>query len=182
MKNSSWENFTKPIIVLVAICLVVSALLAVTNEVTAPIIAENDRITTLNAYVEVLPAGTTTDDLVDLDVAGLDGVESAVKNSAGTAYAVKTSATGFDGGKIITIVGFDGDGNIIGLWSDSSSQTAGMGSRCDGDEFKGQFIGLSGSAEVGGNVDAIGGSTISSNAYAQAVNYAFNCFNEVKGA
>lgn len=182
MKNATWENITKPILVLVIICLATSALLAITNQVTAPIIAENERQVTLAAYVEVLPEGTTTADLVDLDVAGMDGVVSAVATSDGSSYAVKTSAVGYDGGAIITIVGFDSEGTIIGIWSDSTSQTAGMGSRCDGDDFKGQFLGLSGSAELGSNVDGIGGCTISSKAYVEAVNSAFNCVAQVKGA
>ena len=40
MKNT-WNDFVKPIVVLGVICLVTSLLLAVTNNVTAPIIAEN---------------------------------------------------------------------------------------------------------------------------------------------
>lgn len=182
MKNGNWETIVKPIVVLVLICIITSALLAVTNQVTAPIIEENNRLITLAAYVEVLPEGTTTEDLQDLDVTGMEGVESAVMKSDGSAYAIKSSATGYDGGAITTIIGFDAEGTIIGIWSDSSTQTAGMGDRCDKDDFKGQFMGMSGSAEIGTNVDAISGSTISSEAYVEAVNYAFDCFNQVKGA
>ena len=40
MKNT-WNDFVKPIVVLGVLCLVTSLLLAVTNNVTAPIIAEN---------------------------------------------------------------------------------------------------------------------------------------------
>lgn len=45
-----------PVVVLVAICLVCSALLAVLNDVTAPIIAANTRAQTLASYL-VGPAG-----------------------------------------------------------------------------------------------------------------------------
>ena len=41
-KNSTWDNMIKPVVVLFTICLVVSGLLAVTNNITAPIIAENE--------------------------------------------------------------------------------------------------------------------------------------------
>ena len=47
MKNT-WNDFVKPIVVLGVICLVTSLLLAVTNNVTAPIIAEN-AVKTANA-------------------------------------------------------------------------------------------------------------------------------------
>ena len=48
MKNT-WNDFVKPIVVLGVICLVTSLLLAVTNNVTAPIIAEN-AVKTANPY------------------------------------------------------------------------------------------------------------------------------------
>ena len=44
MKSSVFNDMIKPIIVLLIICLVVSALLGFTNSLTAPIIAENTRI------------------------------------------------------------------------------------------------------------------------------------------
>ena len=47
MKNT-WNDFVKPIVVLGVICLVTSLLLAATNNVTAPIIAEN-AVKTANA-------------------------------------------------------------------------------------------------------------------------------------
>ena len=106
-----------------------------------------------------------------------------MKTSDG-AYAVKATATGFDGGLITTILGFDADGNICGIWSDSSTQTAGMGSKCDNPSFTDQFVGLSSDAELTLNVDVqqVSGSTVSSKAFVKAVNSAIACYNEVKGA
>ena len=40
-KQSTFKELVLPVIVLVVICLVCSALLAVLNDITAPIIAEN---------------------------------------------------------------------------------------------------------------------------------------------
>ena len=59
-KQSTFKELVLPVIVLVVICLVCSALLAVLNDITAPIIAENTQAETLAAYVSVLPEGTTT--------------------------------------------------------------------------------------------------------------------------
>ena len=42
-KQSAFKELVLPVIVLVAICLVCSALLAVLNDITAPIIVENTR-------------------------------------------------------------------------------------------------------------------------------------------
>ena len=49
--NSNWETTVKPIVVLSVISLVVSLLLALVNSMTAPVIAENTKRTTLAAYV-----------------------------------------------------------------------------------------------------------------------------------
>ena len=58
MKNT-WNDFVKPIVVLGVICLVTSLLLAVTNNVTAPIIAEN-AVKTANATRQaLLPSADT---------------------------------------------------------------------------------------------------------------------------
>jgi len=185
MKNSNFETIVKPIVVLAVICLIVSGLLAVTNSATAPVIAENERRTTQAAYLAVLPEGASPDDLTELAVSNQEkvGAVSAVKTSDG-AYAVKATATGFDGGVITTILGFDVDGNICGIWSDSSTQTAGMGSKCDDPSFTGQFVGLAGASELALNVDVqqVSGSTVSSTAFVKAVNSAIACYNEVKGA
>ena len=185
MKNDTFESIIRPILVLGVICLIVSGLLAATNSVTAPRIAENDRKTTQAAYLAVLPEGTTAEDLTELTVNNTEktGPVSAVKTSDG-AYAVKATASGFDGGLITTILGFDPDGNICGIWSDSSTQTAGMGSKCDDPSFTDQFLGLGSDAELTLNVDVqqISGSTVSSKAFVEAVNSAIACYNEVKGA
>ena len=48
-KQSTFKELVLPVIVLVVICLVCSALLAVLNDITAPIIAENTQAETLAA-------------------------------------------------------------------------------------------------------------------------------------
>ena len=48
-KNSSWETSVKPVVVLSVIALIVSLLLALVNGMTAPVIKENTRRTTLAA-------------------------------------------------------------------------------------------------------------------------------------
>ena len=40
MKKNTWNDMLKPVVVLVVICVIASAGLAVTNQFTAPIIAE----------------------------------------------------------------------------------------------------------------------------------------------
>ena len=46
-KSSNWESTIKPIVVLSVISLIASLLLALVNGMTAPVIAENTKRTTL---------------------------------------------------------------------------------------------------------------------------------------
>lgn len=132
-----------PVIVLVVICLVCSALLAVLNDITAPIIAENTQAETLAAYVSVLPEGTTTDSMTAIDGLTTAGVEGAVKTANGD-VAVKAAASGYSGKDVTVYVAFDAEGAISGISIDGSTQTTGIGSKVSGDSFASGFIGWNG--------------------------------------
>lgn len=180
-QESAVKTMVIPVIVLVVICLVCSALLAVLNDLTAPIVEANSKAETLAAYVSVLPEGTTTDALTDIPVS-TNGVEGAVKTADG-AVAVKAAAAGYSGKNVTVYVAFDDAGAISNIVVDASTQTTGIGSKC-GDAAWGEgFIGWSdGSVSNGSPVDAIGGATVSSNAAFSAINAAINCYNtEIKG-
>ena len=80
--QSAFKELVLPVIVLVVICLICSALLAVLNDITAPIIEENTKAETLAAYVSVLPEGTTSDDMTEVENLTTDGVQGAVSNGS----------------------------------------------------------------------------------------------------
>ena len=78
--NSSWETTGKPIVVLTVISLIVSLLLALVNGMTAPVIKENTRRTTLAAYVSVMPTvsdAATLEEVTDYTTANVTGVVKA---------------------------------------------------------------------------------------------------------
>ena len=105
--NSNWETTVKPIVVLSVISLVVSLLLALVNSMTAPVIAENTKRTTLAAYVGVLPSvsdATELEEVTDYTTANVTGVVKAPDGS----LAIKAEESGFDGGIVTVIVGMDG--------------------------------------------------------------------------
>lgn len=184
MENkSNFEVLIKPVIVLVVICIVCSAALAFSNNITAPIIRENEIAATNAAYIEVLPEGTSSDSLTEMDVSGYEGIVSAVSTPDG-AYAIKAQKAGYDGGLITLIVGIDADANILGVYSDCSTQTAGMGSKCDS-VMTPQLSNAGKVADheyvLNEDVDQVGGSTVSSEAYVEALNYVINCYTGLKG-
>lgn len=181
-KQSAFKELVLPVIVLVVICLVCSALLAVLNDVTAPIIDANTKAETLAAYLAVLPEGTTDADLTEVADITTPDVEGAVTTSAGAA-AVKAAASGYSGKDVTVYVAFDMDGTISNISVDASTQTTGIGSKVADESFTSGFIGWNGGAVSSGNpVDGVASATYSSNAVFTAVNAAIDCYtNEIKG-
>ena len=160
-QESNFKALVLPVIVLVVICLVCSALLAVLNDATAPIIEANTKAETLAAYLSVLPEGTTADDLQDVTVTTAN-VTGAVKTADGMAV-VQSTAAGYSGNLVTVYAAFDTTGTLTALSVDASTQTTGWSA--------------SQQVEVGNPVDAIGGATISSRAVVSAINSAIDCYN-----
>ena len=84
MNKTTWESTVKPIVVLSVISLVVSLLLAVVNSMTAPVIAENERATTLAAYVDVMPSVSDANTLEEVSGYTTANVSGAVKAEDGS--------------------------------------------------------------------------------------------------
>lgn len=182
-KQSAFKELVLPVIVLVVICLVCSALLAVLNDVTAPIIEENSKAETLAAYLSVLPEGTTDADMTELEDLTTPDVQGAVTTSSGAA-AVKAASSGYSGKDVTVYVAFDATGAISNISVDASTQTTGIGSKTMNESFWSGFLGWDASQHVsaGNPVDTIAGATISSNAVISAYNSAIDCYNnEIKG-
>ena len=186
-QESAAKTMVIPVVVLVVICVVCSAILAVLNSITAPIIEENARLQTLESYVSVLPEGATAESLTELTVSEQSasaGVTGAVQSPDG-AIAVQAAANGYSGKAVTVYVAFDASGSITNLLVDASTQTAGIGSKTGEEDFTSGFVGFNAAEHVsdGNPVDAIAGATVSSNAVYTAVNAAIDCYNnELKGA
>ena len=178
--NSSWETTGKPIVVLTVISLIVSLLLALVNGMTAPVIAENTRRTTLAAYVSVMPTVSDAATLEEVTDYTTENITGAVKATDGS-LAIKAEEKGFDGGILSVIIGFDTNGTVTGIWVDASTQTKGIGSNVATDSFLAQFDGMDGTQNItlGQGYDAYSGATISSKALFAAINDCINCYNEL---
>ena len=179
--NSNWETTVKPIVVLSVISLVVSLLLALVNSMTAPVIAENTKRTTLAAYVGVLPSvsdATELEEVTDYTTANVTGVVKAPDGS----LAIKAEESGFDGGIVTVIVGMDANGTETGIWVDASTQTKGIGSNVvSSEEYWANYAGVSAEKALVLNqdVNAYSGATISSKAVLSAVNSAIDAYNQL---
>jgi electron transport complex protein RnfG len=164
---------------LLAICAVVSGLLAGVNAITKDRIAAIKAEKTAKAISAVLENGETAVE-VPYTTEGDTIVVKVYQNENG--YAVQVAPQGF-GGAITMMVGVDLDGKVTGISIISHAETPGLGAiaaaKTDkGNAFRDQFIGLVAGITVGdgdNQIEAISGATISSKAIADGVNAALSC-------
>ncbi len=171
------KDVIKPIAVLVSICLIVTALLAYINSVTAPIIKAAEEKAAAEARAEVL---SKADSFELMDIKNLpECVDEVYKAKNGAGYVFMLTVKGY-GGDMKLICGIKSDGTIEQSKTLSHSETSGLGSKTAEDPYRKQYSGKNGKNVD--EVDAISGATISSTAYKKAINDAFKAYEMVKEA
>ena len=182
--ESSLKNM---VIVLTAITVIATGLLAYVNQLTAGPIAEANAKALSDAIAVVVP-GFDNNPAEAPETIELDGatykIYKATKGGEFIGAAVEASSMAF-GGELKVLVGFDAEGNIIDYSLLSHVETPGLGSKA-ADWFKegnkGSIKGMNpGKAPLsvskdGGQVDAITASTITSRAFLNAVNAAYAAY------
>lgn len=181
------KKILKLTFVLFLISAIVAGVLGVVNELTKDRIADIAAEKTAQAYAEVLDANTYD----DANYAGEDAQVlkvSTAKDDAGTAvgYVVETNVTGSQGG-ITIIVGVDMDYKCTGISITSSSETSGLGAVASspsdkGVAFRAQFVGQDKELDIvknGGEIEALTGATITSNAVVTAVRAAITACESI---
>ena len=89
-----------------------------------------------------------------------------------TGYVVNTVTYGY-AGNITMLIGVSNEGKVTGLQIRDMEETYGLGAEALKDwKFLAQFLRTEGDAEIGTNVDAISGATVTSKAIARSVNSA----------
>lgn len=173
------REIIKPIAVLGAICLVVTALLAFINAVTSPIIAEADAKAAAQARQEVLAEADAFEEITD--AVKPDGVTEMYRAQNGAGYVFKLSTKGY-GGTIELMCGVKADGSIESIQTLNHSETSGIGSKVvdNASGYSNNYTGKT--ADNYAEVDAVTGATISSKAYKKAVAAAFEAYQTVKEA
>ena len=182
------SNLVNMVVCLTATCLVCAALLAGVYALTAePIAATNAAI--LKASVSaVLPEGGELSESRPIEVGGqMSEYYVSTVDGVPAAYAVKSTTVGF-GGPLTLMVGITADGVIYNTSVLSHSETPGLGAKCSQDEhFMAQWKGFNPAEKIlkvkkdNGDVDAITASTITSRAYALAVQNAVDAVKKIGG-
>lgn len=163
--------------VILAVIAVITALaLGVVNYITEDAINEAKTAKTAAAMAAVLPAdsyepvqsGRTE------KISAVMGAYAAYRDGARVGWVVETASSGF-GGTISMVVGVDADGAVTGVSIVSMSETSGLGANAKKESFRSQYIGKSGTVALtknGGEIDALTGATVTSNAVTKGVNAA----------
>ena len=165
------KDIIKPVAVLAAICLIVTAVLAFVNELTHPVIMKAEEQAAASARSEVLPDAKK---FTKLDIADMpDGVTEIYKGNDDTGYVVQVHTKGY-GGDIKIICGVGTDGRVKGVKTLSHSETSGVGTKAvdNNSGYRDRFVGK-GKQDLK-SVDTITGATISSTAYKKAVGIALD--------
>jgi len=174
---NNWNRMFKPIVVLVAICIIVTGALAATNSVTSPIIEEATRAAQEKARQELLPEA---EGFERIDSVKVDNVSDVYAASNGVGYVITSSAKGY-GGTMTVMVSFTPDGTIGQIKVTEQQETKGIGSKVAGDSsFWTRFSGLEAKTLVlDQDVDRLTSATISSRALTAAVNSAIDAYNAI---
>ncbi len=171
-------------IILFVVTAVAAAILAGVNGFTAPVIAENKRLSQEAAMKAVLPDAT---EFVKEEYSEItDSMVSGIYKGSDAGYVVNVNINGY-GGTISLVVGIDNECKVTGVEVISQSETAGLGSNCTKEDFKAQFVGKTENIEVvknnasGNQIDAISSATITSKAVTRGVNTAIMAVKSLKG-
>lgn len=149
--------------------------------------AINDNNITLDA-VALIKATTFKDINVSKYGDIKDYVVSAKKTATGN-FVIETKGAGYgikggneyhpaSGEYIIVRVAMTADGKILDCITVSQSETKGLGDACANEKFYGQFVGKDKSNYT--EIDAIGGATLTTDGYKQAILRAFEAVSIMK--
>ena len=175
--NSFWTDMLRPVVVLVVICLVASALLGIVNAKTAPVIEANEKAALAESMRTALPAATEFETLEVSEELAAKGVTGFYKGDNGTGYVVIAANKGY-GGDVVVTVGFDAAGTILNVDANVSTETQGVGSKVGERTILDRFNGLSGDAS---SVTLRSGATLTSTAVRNGVNAAFAAVGTLVG-
>ena len=159
----------KSIVTLVAICAVVTVVLALTNAITAPIIEANDAKAANAALLEVLPDGGSFT-LADTAALTLPATVSEVYTAENGGTVVRLSTTGYASGMAL-MVGINPDGTVSGTKLIASQETPSIGGAA-ADTFSASVVGADITTVDG--LATISGATKTTAAYKNAVRDALN--------
>ncbi len=172
---------------LVVVTLIASTALGYVYELTKGPIAEAKLAKKIRAIDRVVVEydNNPVDEMYKISIAGTEDsleVYPAKKRGKLMASAIRSFSPKGYGGNVWLMVGLLPDGNIQNISVLEHKETPGLGTKMNDTEFKNQFIGKNPSSfnlkvqKDGGEIDALAGATITSRAFGQAAQLAFDTY------
>lgn len=186
------QKTENPVILSIILCVITGAvalLLAFSNNLTKDTILMNSQKEEQLAKEAVIEAETYKEIELSEKPDLVTDIFEAANGDEIIGYCVNVVPSGF-GGEINMMVGIDLENKITGIKIISMSETAGLGSKAQDENFTGQFKGKpakelrvikNGTAEEN-EIVAISGATITSTAVKDGVNAAISAVNELTEA
>ena len=175
--RKTWD-LIRPTFVLVIICLVISAALALTYNLAGVADLANAGYSAEQLAEFSASALPEADELQEVKVSIEDeDFHSAYKAANGAGMAIVVTAKGYD--TMTVMYGFDPDGVLQGVYVVAQEETPGIGDKVATDtEYLSRFAGQSaGSFQV----DVVAGATKTSNGLINGAKHAFELFGQLKG-
>ena len=179
------SSFANMVIVLTVITVIAAAALGAMNNATAEPIAASKKAKQEAAIKAVLPEFASVDTAVIVNEQKIFRAYDAENNLVG--IAIETAELGF-GGDITTMVGFDANGTIVNYSLLQHAETPGLGSKLvDWFLVKSDIRGANSAnmplrvSKDGGEYDAITAATISSRAFLNSINKAYETYQIARG-
>lgn len=185
------NNILKLGLNLFIICAIAAGLLAGTNQITEPIIAQRNEQANNEARQTVLP-GVSDFKVLDKSKYKNDGsveiveVYEGLNGSDVAGYTIKALPGGY-GGSIEIMVGIKSDGTISGINIGNMTETPGLGAKAKEEAFYGQYAGkpatelsvIKSGTPGETEIQAISGATITSTAVTTGVNAAVEVYESI---
>lgn len=175
-REKYWLPWLWPVCTLLAICLILSVLLALVNNLTVPIIAANEQRAADETRMRLLPEADGFSAMAEGDQLPA-GIRSAYSANNGAGYVIEASSTGY-GGDVPVLVAFSADGTIVGVEFSENNETPGLGQKIYSDKsFAAQFVGHANTNIATNEISKIASATITTSAGILAVNTAIDYLN-----
>jgi len=192
MMQKKESTFLNMVLSLFVITLVAGFSLGYVNDLTLIPKAKAQLAKKVNALKTVLPQ-FDNDAVSEVAVIELESVRDpieiypAFQNGKFVGAAVTTTSEKGYSGLIRIMVGFTPDGHIYNISVLEQKETPGLGTKMKGEKFLKQFRNKDPSqydlkvAKEGGDVDALTGATITTRAFSEATQLAYDVYLEQKG-
>lgn len=182
------DAIIKPVVVLLAICIVIPLALSLTNKITVNRIAELEEKNQNEAMSQLIDAENFQKKSLEMvDVAEPFDYYVAENGGVVAGYIFVTSSKGYGGEvSVMTAVNTDGTVKSVAIL-DASNETPGLGQNITKESFYSRFEGKkfgitvkkNGAVSENNEIDAWTGATISSTAVTNAVNQALDNYKAV---